>query len=149
MTKVERFRLRFGPYKPPPFRIGRVVHCQMRGRVRIVGETEERITDSTVYSRDLLQTLQRGRPAGGVAAWVESKNNVTAASRHFIARMITEADTYGPMPPNHRYTRAENWLDDAAVNQAYLVNRLTGQLSTAPIYAPADQWLGQLRMFEE
>jgi hypothetical protein len=34
---ADRFKLFFGPYKAPRFRVGRVVRCQVRGEVRIVG----------------------------------------------------------------------------------------------------------------
>jgi hypothetical protein len=106
-----------------------------------------RVIDQTAYSRDLFQALNRGRPASEVATWAESRNNVTSASRHFIARMISEAATYAAQSPTQRYTRAESWLDDAAVNQDYLIRRLKEQLETAPTYAPADEWLGHMREY--
>jgi hypothetical protein len=82
-----------------------------------------------------------------VAAWVESRNNVSAAARHFIARMISEAATYAALSPTQRYTRAESWLDDAVVNQDFLMRRLAGQLETNPTYAPADDWLEHVREY--
>ena len=106
-----------------------------------------RVTDTTVYSRDLLQALVHNRPASGVAAWAESKNNVTAAGRHFIARMIAEGTAYAESSPAQRFTRAESWLDDAVVNQEFLARHLTDQLQTTPTYAPAAEWLGHLRQY--
>ena len=37
MNDADRFRLRFGPYKTPRFRNGKVVSCEVPGEVRIVG----------------------------------------------------------------------------------------------------------------
>ena len=34
---ADRFRLRFGPYRTPRFRYGKIVSCEVRGEVRIVG----------------------------------------------------------------------------------------------------------------
>jgi hypothetical protein len=106
-----------------------------------------RVTDNTVYSRDLFQALSRGRPAADVLAWAESKNNVSAATRHFVARMIAEATAYSDLTPAQRLTRATSWLDDAAVNQDYLKGRLSGRLTTSPTYAPAEEWLQHVRTY--
>lgn len=104
-----------------------------------------RVTDITAHSRDLFQALTRGRPAAEVASWAESKNNVSAAARHFISRMIAEGSAYAALTPAQRFTRAESWLDDAVVNQDFLVRRLAGHLQTNPTYAPASDWLDNLR----
>jgi hypothetical protein len=40
MPKVDRFKLRFGPYRTPRFRYGQIVRCLMRGEVKIVGLTD-------------------------------------------------------------------------------------------------------------
>jgi hypothetical protein len=104
-----------------------------------------RVIDQTTFSRDLFQALNRGRLVSEVATWAESRNNVASASRHFIARMISEAASYAALSPTQRHTRAESWLDDAVVNQDYLVRRLDGQLETTPTYAPTGEWLQHVR----
>ena len=43
MNDADRFRLRFGPYKTPRFRYGKIASCEVRGEVRIVGLSEGRI----------------------------------------------------------------------------------------------------------
>ena len=37
MNDADRFLLRFGPYRTPPFRYGKIVFCEVRGEVEIVG----------------------------------------------------------------------------------------------------------------
>jgi hypothetical protein len=37
MDDADRFKLLFGPYQAPRFRVGQVVRCEVRGKVRIVG----------------------------------------------------------------------------------------------------------------
>lgn len=106
-----------------------------------------RVTDLTAQSRPLFQALNAGRTVAEVPAWAEGKNNVTAAASHFIARMIAEGSAYAAIPASQRTTRAESWLDDAAVNQEYLIRRLEGQLQTNPTYAPTSEWLGHVRTY--
>jgi hypothetical protein len=101
-----------------------------------------RVTDITAHSRDLFQALTRGRSAAEVAAWAESKNNVAAAARHFVSRMIAEGAAYAAISPAQRFTRAESWLDDAVVNQDFLSRQLEAHLQTRPTYASAAGWLG-------
>lgn len=43
MDEQTRFKLHFGPYKPPRFRLGQFVMCEARGRVRIVKISSGRI----------------------------------------------------------------------------------------------------------
>jgi hypothetical protein len=43
MRDADRFRLLFGPYKTPRFRLGRVLRCEVRGEVRACGLTDARI----------------------------------------------------------------------------------------------------------
>ena len=44
MSSVDPNKLHFGPYRTPRFRYGRVVECEARGRVKVVGTTAGRIT---------------------------------------------------------------------------------------------------------
>jgi hypothetical protein len=108
-----------------------------------------RVQDDTVHSGDLFRALQRGQPVESVSAWAENKNNVSAASRHFIARMITEASTYSTLTPTDRFARAESWLEGARVNQENLNEKLAGQLTTEPVYAPVKEWLADFRIYAE
>lgn len=102
------------------------------------------VKDSTVHSGDLFNALERTGSAANVAAWVESRNNVTAASRHFIARMIAEGTHYARRTPEHRAARALRWLTEAAQKQALLARELRGE-TIEPTYAPAATWLEQYR----
>jgi hypothetical protein len=43
MNDADRFRLRFGPYDPPGCRVGAVLTCAVRGRVKVVGFSPGRI----------------------------------------------------------------------------------------------------------
>jgi hypothetical protein len=36
MNDADRFKLLFGPYKAPRFRVGHVLHCEVRGEVKAV-----------------------------------------------------------------------------------------------------------------
>lgn len=40
MRDSERFRLRFGKYRTPCFRMGQTIHCEVRGDVVVVGITD-------------------------------------------------------------------------------------------------------------
>ncbi|MEZ6244297.1 MAG: hypothetical protein R3B57_14780 [Phycisphaerales bacterium] len=104
-----------------------------------------RVEDRTRYSRDLLQALAQTGRANTVANWIESRNNVfKAAQPHFITRMILEGEAYGSRDLGQRSARAESWLDDAVVNQAFLADRLE-DTGAQPNYAPASDWLAQFR----
>jgi len=37
MNNTDRYKLLFGPYQAPRFRVGQVVRCEVRGEVRIAG----------------------------------------------------------------------------------------------------------------
>jgi hypothetical protein len=43
MNEADRFKLLFGPYQAPRFRVGQVMRCEVRDEVRIVGLSEGRI----------------------------------------------------------------------------------------------------------
>lgn len=43
MIDAQRFKLRFGPYKTPRFKYGKIVQCEVWGDVKIVGLTDGRI----------------------------------------------------------------------------------------------------------
>ena len=66
--------------------------------------------------------------------------NVTAATRHFTARMIAEGSVYSELSPNERLDRTSNWLNTAVTNQDKLTRDLSNRLQTIPTYAPATEW---------
>ena len=43
MHDADRFKLRFGPYRAPPFRYGQRVLCEVRGLVAVCGLTDASI----------------------------------------------------------------------------------------------------------
>lgn len=102
------------------------------------------VKDSTVHSGDLFSALERTGSAERVAAWVESRNNVAAATKHFIARMIAEGTYYARRTPEHRAARASRWLTEAAEKQQFLARKLRGE-TIEPTYAPAATWLEHYR----
>ena len=103
------------------------------------------VTDRTVHSRDLFEALRQGRDVSQVAAWAESRNNVTAASKHFIARMIREASDYADLSSDERLARSREWLQNAVLNQDALQRRAA--LDTTPAYAPAQEWQDHLERY--
>ena len=66
---ADRFRLRFGPYRTPRFRYGKIVSCEVRGEVRIVGLSDAPIpwpiarkengARALVVFKDLAKTVRR------------------------------------------------------------------------------------------
>lgn len=100
----------------------------------------QRVRDTTNYSQDLFQALIAGRDVSTVPAWAESRNNVTAAQKHFIARMILEGDAYSELTVEDRLARVTTWLSRASVNQSAIINGVTPYLQTEPVYAPISEW---------
>jgi hypothetical protein len=43
MNNADRYKLLFGPYRAPRFRVGQAVRCEVRGEARLVGLSEGRI----------------------------------------------------------------------------------------------------------
>jgi hypothetical protein len=43
MHTEDRYRLLYGPYRPPRCRVGRLLTCQVRGRVEVCGISDARI----------------------------------------------------------------------------------------------------------
>jgi hypothetical protein len=99
-----------------------------------------RVRDITPYSQDLLQALTAGRGASTVLAWAESKNNVAAAAKHFVARMIAEGEAHSELSVDDRLARVTAWLATANTTQATLATRLAGFLVSSPTYAPVADW---------
>ncbi|MCC6678882.1 MAG: hypothetical protein IT436_17285 [Phycisphaerales bacterium] len=102
------------------------------------------VKDQTVHSGDLFSALERTGSAANVRAWLESKNNLAAATKHFIARMIAEGTHYSRRTPEQRAARAERWLTEAARKQATLAEELDEE-TIEPTFAPAATWLEQYR----
>ncbi len=100
------------------------------------------VKDATVHSGDLFNALERTGSAATVAAWVESRNNVTSASRHFVDRLIAEGTRYSRRTPERRAESAARWLTQAAQRQAMLDRELRGT-DVEPTYAPTSVWLNQ------
>jgi hypothetical protein len=69
-------RLQFGPYEPPPFKVGQQVQCAVRGGVTIAGVSSGRIpwpycvsrSRALIVYRDLEKAV-RQEPASAVAHW--------------------------------------------------------------------------------
>lgn len=109
-----------------------------------------RVRDITPHSQDLFQALTAGRQISTVPAWAESKNNVTAAARHFIARMIAEGAAQSELSVDDRLARVTAWLASAATHQDALGDGLDGYLDrTAPVYAPASEWHDHIANYSE
>lgn len=100
------------------------------------------IADKTVYSGDLFSALERTGDASKVQAWLESKNNIAAANKHLIARMISEGIHYGRRTPDQRVARARRWLSEAVTKQKKM-QRVAEEESIRPTLAPASVWLDQ------
>lgn len=104
-----------------------------------------RIRDLTPYSRPLIQTLSRGGSAADLPDWAESRNNTTAAHRHFITRMVAVEQQLRAQPSEERADAVRDWLEDAEANSLYIRRRLRPEKILGRI-APAATWLN---LFEE
>ncbi|MCE9532750.1 MAG: hypothetical protein K8T89_16760 [Planctomycetes bacterium] len=76
MTESDRFKLLFGPYKPPRFRYGKVVSCEVRGEVVIVGMSAGRIPWPIGQ--------RRGSPARGFVVFADLAKAVRRESNQAI-----------------------------------------------------------------
>ena len=80
MHDTDRFKLRFGPYRTPRYRIGSTVVCEVLGEVVIVGTSDGRIPWPLARMKG-----QRGRPSlvvyRGLAKAVRRESNI--AIRHW------------------------------------------------------------------
>jgi hypothetical protein len=63
MTDRDRFKLLYGPYRTPRFKLGDVVFCEMRGEVKIVG-----LRDCDVTTRQAAAAT-RHRRLGAITSW--------------------------------------------------------------------------------
>jgi hypothetical protein len=91
-------------------------------RIRDAGLLRLLASDETVPSQDLLGALRAGDPVSALPAWRESRNNVTAARLHLIARV--SAATRGlPTDLNDRRGAILEWLEDAERDGGYLEAR--------------------------
>lgn len=108
------------------------------------------VRDITPYSQDLFQALDAGREISTVPAWAESKNNVTTAKKHLIARMISEGAAYSELSVDARLARTTSWLASAETRQESLIDGLAGYLEkTTPVYAPVAEWRGHIANYSE
>lgn len=97
-----------------------------------------RVSDQTKYSDPLLKILREGGSASSVPKWVESRNNVTAAQQHFIARISDELSHFAGMTSDEKSDRARDWVEEAEANQMYLQQRME---ETVGKQAPVTTWL--------
>ena len=88
----DRFKLHFGPYKTPRFRIGQTVLDQIRGEVRIVGITSGRIpwpigqtkrAKTLVMFRSLVKAL-RNESAAAICHWWGITGQTVSAWRNAL-----------------------------------------------------------------
>lgn len=101
----------------------------------------EHVRDVTPHSEDLFQALDVGNQASTVPAWAENKSNVTAATKHLIARMTRVGRAYAKWSVDARLEKVSSWLATATANQTAIVKGLANQLErTTPVYAPVDEW---------
>lgn len=92
-----------------------------------------RVNDLTPYSKDLLDALDQKRSAADIAPWTQSKNNMGAAQKHFLARMSSEAERLTKLATSERLSQVRDWLEDADVNAGYLSRKLKVEGRLAPV----------------
>ncbi len=101
-----------------------------------------RVLDSTPHSQDLLDAINNGQTAAALPQWAESRNNLTAAQKHFVCRLALEGAKFRKLSRQGREDLVRDWLEDAAAGSLYLQNRL-GR-SEIGRSAPAQTWLDLL-----
>lgn len=106
------------------------------------GGAFRRVLDETQASQDLLEALSSGGSAAAVPAWAESQNNLTAASRHFVARLALEGQRYRRHPQKRRENLVRDWLEEAEGSVLYLRQRL--KVPVIGRVASAANWLDLL-----
>ena len=105
-----------------------------------------RVADETPFSQALMRRLRAGGAAGELPAWAESRNNLTAAQKHFLHRLVVEEKALAGVSVEDRFDRVMNWLEDAAANALYIQTRLESSVGKAGLFAPSEEWrelLGQ------
>jgi hypothetical protein len=105
-----------------------------------------RITDETTHSASLLSALRKGQSASTLTAWAESQGNTTAASRHFVRRLVLEGEAMAA-----RGTREErrevilDWIETGEANALYIARRLEKLGKSSVGKRPAtDEWRAAL-----
>ncbi len=105
-----------------------------------------RVKDETASSRDLFGAIAAGKTAKHVPAWIESKNNISAAQSHFIERMHAEARSLRTLSHSERVDRIRDQLETASANALLLQSRL-GEDGLPDHVAPSDKWLDILNRY--
>jgi len=99
-----------------------------------------RVRDDTNYSRALSRTILAGGSASRLPDWAESKNNVTVAQLHFLARLSRAEQALQALTPAERADEVRDWLENAVATSEYVESRLNPDKVKGTL-APSDQWL--------
>jgi hypothetical protein len=120
MDDTDRFKLLFGPYKTPRFRVGGRVRCEVRGEVKVCGLSEARIpcplarrrgrggTGALVIYRGLARAVRR-ESAQAVAYWWGVTGQTVTAWRKALG---VDPTTEGTRRLRSQYAR-EPWAGEA------------------------------------
>lgn len=109
----------------------------------------DRVRDMTPHSQDLFQALSAGRDISNLATWAESRNNVAAAAKHFISRMISEGSAFSQLSVDGRLARVISWLESAEARQDAIIDGLADYHGTTPVYAPLVEWREHVAAYSE
>lgn len=103
------------------------------------------VKDVTLFSEELIDELSGGGSAANIPEWAESKNNVGASAKHFIARMQIECDAVIALGTlRKRSDHITQWLETAQTNMQRVRTAL--QETGAGIrVGPATTWRNLLR----
>lgn len=106
------------------------------------------IRDVTPYSRALLEALESGRSASENVNWAENFSNDTFARRHFLHRMMEEAQRIEHAPSlDERRKLALDWMEDADMRQLFIRQKLADvSHELRGDFAPVSQWSEAARL---
>ena len=99
-----------------------------------------RIRDVTRISQPLIDELARGGSASNLPAWAEQRNNLNAATMHFLMRVSSEIDSLSALPISDRIESVGEWLESAIARQSSVRRRFADAKINGKM-APADVWL--------
>ena len=112
--------------------IRQIFHANSAKNGGVVRRSRQSVDECASISDLLAEVRSRGfhlietgeETASTVASWAESQNNIAAAQRHFVGRLIAEGRRLHRRPHAERFDHIIDWLETAEGNALYVHRRL-------------------------
>ena len=141
LPTAERFKLHFGPYRAPKFKLGTVVRDAARGEVEIIGLTDAKIpwpigkrrhSKAPILYAGLVRAVLKESGVAIYHWWGVSRNRAYGWRRVLGAKQVNEGAyrlkaRYGKSPANLRQLRRATVLGNTPEARAKVAAALTGR----------------------